>query len=110
MNHPEQYSNFYKEELLGFDLYLINKGFQKYKQFFQGDNCLELGPASGYMTKELVNYFKKVVAIEGSMTLYNQIPKYSNLEKHNLLFDEFVTDEKFGSILLNHGYCSKKCV
>lgn len=102
MNHPEHYSDFYKEKTLGFDLYLVDKGFQKFKRYFRGENCLELGPASGYMTKELVKSFKRVVAVEGSKTLYDQIPDHSNLEKHNLLFENYSTKEKFDTIILNH--------
>ena len=102
MKHPEQYSSFYKKDKLGFDLTLVNKGFEKFKNHFNGFNCLELGPSYGYMTSELVKVFEKVVAVEGSETLFNAIPNFNNLEKYNSLFEDFSTDEKFDTIILNH--------
>ena len=102
MKHPEQYSNFYKKDKLGFDLTLVNKGFNKFKDHFNGSNCLELGPSYGYMTSELVKVFERVVAVEGSETLFNAIPDFNNLEKHNSLFENFSTGEKFDTIILNH--------
>ena len=102
MKHPELYSGFYKKDKLGIDLTLVSKGFNKFKDHFYGSNCLELGPSYGYMTSELVNVFDRVVAIEGSETLFNAIPDFNNLEKHNSLFENFSTDEKFDTIILNH--------
>jgi 2-polyprenyl-3-methyl-5-hydroxy-6-metoxy-1,4-benzoquinol methylase len=102
MKHPELYSNFYKKDKLGFDLTLVKKGFEKFKNHFNGFNCLELGPSYGYMTSELVKVFQNVVAVEGSETLFNAIPNFNNLEKHNSLFEDFSTDEKFDTIILNH--------
>ena len=102
MKHPEFYSNFYKKDKLGFDLTLVKKGFEKYKSHFKGSNCLELGPSYGYMTSELVEVFERVVVVEGSQTLFKSIPNFNNLEKHNSLFENFSTEEKFDTIILNH--------
>jgi len=102
MKDPEYFSDFYDNENLGFDLILVKKGFDKFRHHFKGSNCLELGPASGYMTTELVKVFERVVAVEGSKTLFALIPSYPNLEKHNSLFETFNTNEKFDTIILNH--------
>ena len=91
MEHPEFYSNFYKNEKLGFDLILVKKAFEKYKDHFIGKSCLELGPALGYMTSDLVNFFKRVVAVEGSETLFKTNPNYCYLEKQNSFFEDFST-------------------
>jgi 2-polyprenyl-3-methyl-5-hydroxy-6-metoxy-1,4-benzoquinol methylase len=102
MDNPENFAQFYKNEKLGFDLRLVDKGFNTFKSFFKGESCLELGPATGYMTKHLVNYFKNVTLVEGSSTLINQIPNYRNVEKINCLFEEFNSNHKFDTIILNH--------
>ena len=38
-NHPEKFSNFYKEEKLGFDLKLVEKGYLTFKKYFCQSSC-----------------------------------------------------------------------
>lgn len=102
MSIPESYSGFYKTEKLGFDLKLVEKGFYTFKPFFTGKSCLELGPATGYMTKHLQGCFEKLTAVEGSKTLIDQIPDYPNLHKVYCLFEAFVPNEQFDTIVINH--------
>lgn len=102
MAKPENFSDFYTNENLGFDLKLVEMGFSQFKPFFSGETCLEMGPATGYMTGLLVNSFTSVTVVEGSITLLNQIPKYDNLKKVNCLFEEFNPTEKFDTIIINH--------
>lgn len=100
--NPENFSSFYTETKLGFDLKIVEKGFKEFSNFFSGNTCLELGPASGYMTKYLVKVFDHVTAVEGSESLVKQIPNYSNLKKVHSLFENFKTEDKFNTIILNH--------
>ncbi len=100
--HPQEHSSFYNDKNLGFDLQLVEMGFKKFKPYFKGDTCLELGPATGYMTKLLVPYFKNIICVEGSLDLYNQIPYFSNVTKINSLFEDFYPNEKFDTIIINH--------
>ena len=102
MNNPENFAEFYKTEKLGFDLKLVEEGFKRFKFFFKGESCLELGPATGYMTKDLVNCFKILTIVEGSSTLIKQIPDYKNIVKVNCLFEEFNTKQTYDTIILNH--------
>ena len=102
MSNPEIFANFYQETKLGFDIKLVEKGFLTFKPFFYGVNCLELGPATGYMTKYLVDNFSSVTIVEGSKTLIEQIPNFKNVKKVNCLFEEFMTLEKFDTIIINH--------
>lgn len=99
---PDNFSNFYSETNLGFDLYLVKKGYQQFSSFFIGDSCLELGPATGYMTKFIVEDFKEVACVEGSKKLLDQIPEYNNLIKFHSLFENFEIDKKFDTIIINH--------
>jgi 2-polyprenyl-3-methyl-5-hydroxy-6-metoxy-1,4-benzoquinol methylase len=99
---PEQFAKFYTDEKLGLDLQLVNQAFNQFKSVFVGTSCLELGPATGYMTKSLVKEFKQVTAVEGSKSLFNQIPDYDNLIKINCLFENFEPEHKYDTIILNH--------
>jgi len=102
MSNPELFSNFYQNEKLGFDIKLVEKGFLTFKPFFSGTSCLELGPATGYMTRFLVDSFLRVTVVEGSKSLIDQIPSHNNLKKVNCLFEEFLPSEKFDTIIINH--------
>jgi 2-polyprenyl-3-methyl-5-hydroxy-6-metoxy-1,4-benzoquinol methylase len=102
MSNPETFSNFYKDDKLGFDIKLVEKGFMTFKPFFVGTSCLELGPATGYMTRYLIDSFSTVTVVEGSKTLIDQIPYYTNLKKVNCLFEDFTPLEKFDTIIINH--------
>jgi len=102
MAHPDNFSNFYTNENLGFDLKLVKEGYKQFHDFFVGHSCLELGPASGYMTKLLVNDFKEVVSVEGSSELIQKIPKFNNLTVIHSLFENYIPQQKFDTIILNH--------
>lgn len=102
VNNPEKFANFYSIKNLGFDLILVDKCYDTFKRFFVGNSCLELGPATGYMTKNLVNSFQHVTAVEGSKTLFEKIPGYPNLTKINCLFEDYNPSEKFDTIIINH--------
>ena len=102
MNEPNRFSSFYTNDKLGFDLVLVNEGFRQFKPHFIGKSCLELGPATGYMTKMLVDCFNKVTVVEGSSELFNQIPDFENAQKFNCLFENFEAPEKYDTIILNH--------
>lgn len=102
MSNPENFAGFYKTEKLGFDLKLVERGFFTYKPYFKGSSCLELGPATGYMTKHLNPCFEKLTIVEGSKTLIDQIPDYANVIKVNSLFESFEPREKFDTVIINH--------
>lgn len=102
MKNPEEFASIYKDESLGFDLKLVEQGFKTFKPFFKGSRCLELGPATGYMTKYLINEFKFLTVVEGAKSLLDQIPNYLNLTKFNCLFEDFHPIEKYDTIVMNH--------
>lgn len=100
--HPEQFANFYDPQKLGFDLTMVEEGYLRFRNFFKGRTGLELGPATGYMTRHLVNDFEQLHIVEGSETLLAQIPDYPNVIKVNSLFENFNPSRKFDTIILNH--------
>lgn len=93
---------FYGESFLDFDYKLASLNFRTFKPFFRGGACLEIGPASGFMTKELVAEFETVDIIDASGELLDQVPYYENVVKHHSLLEEFLTDTKFDTIIMSH--------
>jgi 2-polyprenyl-3-methyl-5-hydroxy-6-metoxy-1,4-benzoquinol methylase len=102
MSNPENFSNFYNNKMLNVDYKIVEKGYRAFLPYFIGDNCLELGPSTGYMTCFLIKSFSTVTVVEGSKSLIDQIPNYNNLKKVNSLFEEFTPTEKFDTIIINH--------
>jgi len=98
----DESSSFYEKSFLSFDYKLADYNYLTLKPFFQGDLALELGPASGYMTKHLVNDFKNLHIIEGSELLLKEIPDYSNVKKTYSLFEDFETDVRYDTIIMSH--------
>jgi 2-polyprenyl-3-methyl-5-hydroxy-6-metoxy-1,4-benzoquinol methylase len=94
--------NFYQNQFVNFDYKLADYNFATLKKYFKGHLALELGPASGFMTKSLVKEFKELHIVEGSQILLDQIPNYENVIKHHSFFEEFNTDKKFDTIVMSH--------
>ena len=101
-NRVNLLSNWYTDEQLDFDKRLIRFRYESIKPYFNGESCLELGPADGQMTKFLIDDFKKLTAVEGSSDLLDEIPDYDNLEKVHSLFEDFQPTELFDTIILEH--------
>lgn len=97
-----QSQNFYATSFLNIDFKLAEFGFATLKPHFKGKLALELGPASGYMTKLLVNEFETLHIVEGSKPLLDGIPEYDNVTKYRSLFEDFNTDIKFDTIIMSH--------
>jgi SAM-dependent methyltransferase len=95
-------ATFYTRSFLRVDYKLAEYGFRTMKPFFKGETALELGPASGYMTKNLVKEFRVLHLVEGSKLLIDQIPAYENVTKFNSLFEEFETELQYDTIIMSH--------
>src|SRR5260221_14144841 len=98
----EEAAAFYNQSILNFDYQLAEFNFLSLKPFFKGSLGLELGPASGYMTKLLVNEFNSLHIVEGAENLLDQIPEYPNVTKFHSLFEEFETTDKYDTIIMSH--------
>jgi len=97
-----QSSSFYEKSFLNFDYQLADFNFQTLRAFFKGRKALELGPASGYMTKLLVKEFDTIDLVEGSESLLRQIPDYPNIRKFCSYFEEYETTEQYDTIVMSH--------
>jgi 2-polyprenyl-3-methyl-5-hydroxy-6-metoxy-1,4-benzoquinol methylase len=97
-----QSASFYEKSFLNFDYQLADLNFRTLKPFFKGKKALELGPASGYMTKLLVKEFDAIHLVEGSESLLQQIPHYPNTQKFCSYFEEYETTEQYDTIVMSH--------
>jgi SAM-dependent methyltransferase len=95
-------ASFYLQSILDFDYKLCNYNYKTLQPYFRGNLALELGPASGYMTKYLIEDFKEIHLVEGSLDLLNRIPDYANVKKFHSLFENFSSDVSYDSIVMSH--------
>lgn len=98
----ELLTDWYLKEQLDFDKCLIGFRYQTLKPHLQGPDGLELGPAEGEMTQFLVHDFKTLTVVEGSSDLLAQISERPNLKKVHSLFEEFQTEKRFNTIIMEH--------
>jgi len=95
-------SSFYLNSILNFDYKLCEYNFKTFQPFLKGSIGLELGPATGYMTKHLINYFKELHVIEGSGELLKKIPDYKNIKKVHSLFEDYKATVQYDTIVMGH--------
>lgn len=101
-NRVESISDWYLKEQLDFDKRLIRFRYLSLKRHIQPGSCLELGPAEGEMTQFLVKDVEKLTVVDGAGELLDKIPDYPGLVKVNSLFEDFETDEKYDTIVMEH--------
>ncbi|MBI5228648.1 class I SAM-dependent methyltransferase [Candidatus Micrarchaeota archaeon] len=72
--------------------------------FYGGDSCLVLGPSeSGEFEKTLSSHFKRVVCVDGSSRIINELRRKLPAYEYNIsLFEDIQIEEKFDVILLMH--------
>ena len=95
-------AGFYSSGYLPIDFMLAGFVYESIKPFFKGSLALELGPASGLMTKHLVNDFSTIHLIEGSEKLIKQVPLFTNAIMHCSMFEDFQTEIRFDTIIMSH--------
>lgn len=96
------YTDFYLNKQLNIDKMLIKYRYQSEKNFFKGQSCLEMGPADGIMTEELVNDFKIIHIVDGDKKLLDTIKDFDNLTKFHSWFENFEPTQKYDTIIMEH--------
>ncbi len=85
------------------EYYLLRYRWRVLMPRLRGPRILELGCAEGEMTKFLAKQFPEVVAVDGSALLLERARKdvhANNVVFQQALFEEFVPDGKFSSIVV----------
>ncbi|MFL9482448.1 class I SAM-dependent methyltransferase [Chitinophagaceae bacterium LWZ2-11] len=81
----------------------IEYSFEIFKRYLKEGSILELGPAEGLMTRELVKFTTDITLVEGSDVFVAQLrEKYPSTEVVNTLFEDFNPLRKYDNIILGH--------
>ncbi|MEW9617719.1 class I SAM-dependent methyltransferase [Shinella sp. S4-D37] len=81
----------------------ISYSYRIFKRFIQEGPILELGPAEGFMTDELVKLGLPMTAVEGAVDFCSSLrQRYPQIEVVHALFEDYVPDRKYDSIILGH--------
>jgi 2-polyprenyl-3-methyl-5-hydroxy-6-metoxy-1,4-benzoquinol methylase len=78
--------------------------YEIFRRFLRPGKVLELGPAEGLMTEQLLNSYDQVTIVEGSKTFCVQLNDQfgSRVNISQCLFEDFKPIEKFDNIILGH--------
>lgn len=94
--------DWYLQEQLDLDKKLIRFRYQTLKPHLRGPKGLELGPAEGEMTSFLLPEFAHLTVVDAAEKLLMQIPDAPNLVKIHSLFEEYVPEHQFDTIIIEH--------
>lgn len=87
------------------DYYLLRYGFRMMLPRLKGPRVLELGCASGGVTRLLAGQFADLTVVDGSAALLEEAKRNvgrDGIEWHCALFEEFQPREKFDAIVMAH--------
>ena len=82
----------------------IQYSFEIFSRFLNSEmKILELGPAEGVMTKELIRFDSSLTVIEAAPHFCEELrEKYKNINVHQALFEKVEINKKFDAIVLGH--------
>jgi SAM-dependent methyltransferase len=95
-------AKFYHQDIMTIDYKQTEFCYRSLKPFFRGTVACELGPATGYMTKNLLDDFEQLDVIEGAKDLLDAIPDNPKLKKYHSLFEDFQPSRKYDTIIMSH--------
>lgn len=101
-NRVESVSQWYLQEQLNFDRWLIRFRYETWNSFLNGPEGLELGSGDGQMTRLLIGHFDRLTTVDGAADLLAAIPEAPNLMKVHSLFEAFNPRVRFNSIVMEH--------
>ncbi len=87
----------------GANKYTIEYSFEIFQRYLQDGLTLEMGPAEGVMTEHLVQAGCNLTVLEGSNQFCEDLRRrYPDIQVVESLFEDYIPDEKFSSIVLGH--------
>ena len=89
----------------GFNGYMNKYRVSKILELCEGETVLDIGSADAFMAEALAPFFKRIVAIDGSIELVERararLQSQPHIELIHSLVEEFETDERFDLVLLS---------
>ena len=78
--------------------------FEIFSRFLNSEmKILELGPAEGLMTKELIRFDSSLTVVEAAPHFCKKLrEKHKNINVHQELFEKVELNEKYDAIVLGH--------
>ena len=77
--------------------------FEIFKRHIRGPRILEMGPAEGLMTEELIALDQSLTVLEGSPRFCRMLAeKFPGLAINNSLFEDYAPSEPFDTVVLGH--------
>jgi SAM-dependent methyltransferase len=88
----------------GFYKRLIDYEFEEMKRYFKGPSLMEIGPADGHHTKDLLKHFDTVVCVEPSKKYAQMLKKiYGNkIEVIQKFVEDIPHKSKYDTIICSH--------
>ena len=74
-----------------------------FSRHWKPGSCLEMGPAEGLATAELVKHFKDLTCVDGAETFCAALrARHAGIKAHCALFEEYEPERRFDNIVLGH--------
>jgi 2-polyprenyl-3-methyl-5-hydroxy-6-metoxy-1,4-benzoquinol methylase len=74
-----------------------------FRRHWRGERCLELGPADGVVTEQLVEAFPSLTVVDGSSTFCAQLTeRFPDVAVVNALFEEYDPPHRFDTVIMGH--------
>lgn len=82
----------------------IDYAFKIFSRYLrENDSILEMGPAEGIMTEQLINITDKLEIVEGSNIFAEKLKnRFPSITVHCSLFEDFEPSQKFDAIIMGH--------
>jgi 2-polyprenyl-3-methyl-5-hydroxy-6-metoxy-1,4-benzoquinol methylase len=87
-----------------FEGLMVSESARRIVQRSRGSTVLEVGCAEGHVTRALSAACDRIVVVEAATNYAEMVRRIGlpNVEVVNCLFEEFVTDDRFETIVLSH--------
>jgi 2-polyprenyl-3-methyl-5-hydroxy-6-metoxy-1,4-benzoquinol methylase len=74
-----------------------------FSRHWKPGSCLEMGPAEGLATAELVKHFKDLTCVDGAEAFCAALrARHAGIKAHCSLFEEYEPERRFDNIVLGH--------
>ncbi len=86
-----------------FDRHLIGYGYQRIREWLHGERVLEMGCASGVMTRRLARDVRQLEVLDAAQSYLDALaadPALAGVRRHRALFEDFQPTGRFSDIVM----------